>query len=125
MSADSPHIQPPQPLDGPGWEPLREGVRIRVLHEGDETNPRIALLHYRPGARVPVHRHEGDEHIYVLEGAQADERGHYPAGTYVCNPRGSRHSVHSREGCLVLIYWRGPVVFEDPAADHATGRISP
>ncbi|WP_297360510.1 cupin domain-containing protein [Acidiferrobacter sp.] len=96
-------------LDRPQWEVLRPGIRIRELFAGPDL--RIALLSYIPGARVPLHIHTGDEHIFVIDGSQGDEHGEYKAGSYVFNPAGSRHSVCSREGCLVLIQWRGPVAF--------------
>lgn len=89
------------------WEVLRPGVRIRELFIGADL--RIALLSYIPGARVPLHVHTGDEHIFVIQGTQSDEHGEYGAGSYVFNPAGSRHAVYSREGCLVLIQWRAPV----------------
>ncbi len=98
-------------LDGAHWAALRPGVRICELYMG--TDLRIALLSYIPGASVPLHVHTGDEHIFVIKGSQSDERGEYPAGSYVFNPTGSRHSVYSREGCLVLIQWRGPVALVD------------
>lgn len=99
-----------------GWETLREGVRIRELHNAEGL--RVALLSYAPGAHVPRHTHTGDEHIFVLEGSQSDERGEYEAGSYVFNPAGSHHAVFSRGGCLVLIHWRGPVAFMDGDADQ-------
>ena len=71
------------------WAPLRPGIEIRVLQESADGSERIALLRYRPGATVPRHRHLGDEHVYVLEGAQQDEAGRYPAGSYVRNAAGS------------------------------------
>ena len=97
--------------DGPQWQVLRPGIRIRELFQG--TYLRIALLSYIPGARVPLHLHTGDEHIFVIQGSQSDEHGDYQAGSYVFNPAGSRHSVYSREGCLVLIQWQAPVAFID------------
>ena len=47
-----------------------------------------ALLRYAAGAKIPRHRHEGTEHIYVLIGTQRDERGEYVAGAHVVNPPG-------------------------------------
>lgn len=96
-----------------GWRempfrPFREGVEILPICEGE---PAVALLRYAPGSSVPEHRHTGLETIYVLEGAQSDERGTYGVGTLVLNPEGSRHSVWSEEGCVVLIEWERPVVF--------------
>ena len=69
----------------------------------------IALLRYAAGARVPLHEHPGLETVLVVEGSQSDERGTYKAGDLVLNPAGSRHSVWSTDGCVVLIQWEKPV----------------
>ena len=37
--------------------------------------------------------------------------------TLVINPPGSRHRVVSDDGCLVLVIWEQPVVFETDAED--------
>lgn len=95
------------------WEPLRPGVDIHHLSRASDAGPAAALLRYAPGAHVPYHRHQGHEHIYVLDGSQRDERGTYAAGTLVVNPPGSGHSVSSPDGCLVLIFWERPVAFAD------------
>jgi anti-sigma factor ChrR (cupin superfamily) len=107
----------PALLDG-GWrdlsfQPFREGVEIFPIIAGE---PAVALLRYAPGAGVPRHRHPGLETILVLDGAQSDERGRYPAGSFLINPEGSSHSVWSDIGCVVLIQWDRPVEFlEDDA----------
>ena len=93
------------------WRPLREGVDMVVLHH-TPGGSMAALLRYQPGAEVPRHEHTGHEHILVLEGAQEDDFGHYPAGSFVVNPPGSRHRVWSREGCLGLIVWEKTVDFD-------------
>jgi anti-sigma factor ChrR (cupin superfamily) len=100
-----------------GWrevafEPFREGVDIHRIRHAD---PAVALLRYAPGASVPRHRHGGLETVLVLEGAQTDERGHYPEGSFVLNPPGSAHSVWSDQGCTVLIQWERPVEILDEA----------
>lgn len=99
-----------------GWknmpfEPFREGIEICELWhtDKDRQGPRMAMLRYAPGATVPLHVHTGIETIFVLEGSQSDERGHYPAGAVVVNSAGSRHSVASVNGCVVLIHWAAPV----------------
>lgn len=96
-----------------GWETLpfslfRDGISISSILEG---SPAIAVLRYEPGARVPLHEHVGAEIIFVLEGAQADEKGTYCRGDIVINPAGSRHSVWSDDGCVVLLHWAEPVKF--------------
>ena len=94
-----------------GWGRLRAGVEMLRLAGDEHKGPSVALLRYRPGAKVPAHRHRGFEAIYVLEGAQSDENGTYEAGTLVVNREGGGHSVWSDEGCLVLIVWERPIEF--------------
>jgi len=93
------------------FEPFRAGVEIHWIYCGSECEPSVALLKYAPGAGVPRHRHPGLETILVLDGAQSDESGSYPKGSFVFNPVGSVHSVWSDEGCVVLIQWDKPIVF--------------
>ncbi len=89
--------------DEADWEPFRPGIHIRTLSPDRGDGASAALLRYQPGASVPYHEHLGYEHILVLDGAQSDERGRYPAGTLVINPAGSAHRVWSDIGCVVLI----------------------
>jgi anti-sigma factor ChrR (cupin superfamily) len=82
------------------WSPFRPGISVRWLYRTVEGGP---------GA--PLHEHLGYEHVLVLQGSQSDERGHYPCGTLVVNPPGSRHAVTSERGCVVLIIWERGVRF--------------
>jgi anti-sigma factor ChrR (cupin superfamily) len=93
------------------WRRFREGIEIHRLHGNGDSGTSTALLRYAPGASVPQHVHRGHEHIFVLAGSQSDERGHHRAGTLVVNAPGTRHSVSSAEGCIVLAIWEQPVVF--------------
>lgn len=93
------------------WTELAPGVRMLILHEHPSSGYRVALLKYEPGTSTRRHIHTGDEHIFVLEGSQSDENGHYPKGSYVVNPKGREHKVYSQEGCVVLIHWIAPVQF--------------
>ena len=69
------------------------------------------LLRYEPGARVPTHEHVGYEHVFILEGDQYDEYGTYPAGSFVVNPPGTRHSPGSAGGCVALLIYEKAVRF--------------
>ncbi|MEL6452145.1 MAG: cupin domain-containing protein [Pseudomonadota bacterium] len=95
------------------YAPFRDGITISHLLEG---TPAIAVLRYAPGAKAPLHEHVGAEMIVVLEGQQSDEYGTYAAGDMIINPPGSRHSVWSDTGCVVLLHWAQPVRFIDPGA---------
>ena len=94
------------------WRHFAPGVQIHRLW-GKSDARSGALLRYAPGAKVPRHRHEGTEHIYVLLGAQRDDRGEYVAGSHVINPPGSVHAVSSPEGCVVFVVWDRPNTFLD------------
>jgi anti-sigma factor ChrR (cupin superfamily) len=95
------------------FTPLRPGIEIHRLYGTgtDPEEPAAAVLRYAPGASLPYHVHPGHEHIYILDGAQVDERGVYGPGTLVVNPPGSGHTVSSPRGCLALLLWEKPVVY--------------
>ena len=97
---------------GLAWSPFHPGVEIHRLW-GEPPGENAALLRYAPGAAIPRHRHEGHEHIYMLDGAQRDETGIHEAGSYRVNPPGSVHTVASAGGCLVLVVWERPNTFLD------------
>ena len=92
------------------WKPFRSKVEIYRLY-GEEKGPRAALLRFQPGGRVPLHEHTGYEHILVLAGSQEDDTGIVKPGDLVINAPGTRHSVLSREGCVVLAVYEKPVKF--------------
>lgn len=71
------------------------------LHEfGAES---CALVRWAPGTHFTAHTHWGGEEILVLEGVFSDEHGHYPEGTWLRSPHGSRHQPFSDEGCLIYV----------------------
>jgi anti-sigma factor ChrR (cupin superfamily) len=97
------------------WQPFREGVEIYRLYGDGVSGPTAALLRYRAEGRVPMHEHAGYEHILVLSGSQRDQNGTAAAGTLIINAPGTRHSVVSEAGCIVLAIYEKPVRFDEPA----------
>jgi anti-sigma factor ChrR (cupin superfamily) len=96
------------------WEPIRPGVDIHWIYQEGGEGAAAALIRFQPGGRVPLHEHRGHEHIFVLSGSQTDETGRLAAGTLMVNAPGTRHSIVSEEGCLVLaIYTRGVRFLDD------------
>jgi anti-sigma factor ChrR (cupin superfamily) len=92
------------------WTAFGPGIDIHLLW-GDLDAASAALLRYAPGAQGPRHRHEGVERVYVLAGAQRDERGVYPEGVEIVNQPGTIHRVSSPEGCIVAVVWERPNTF--------------
>ncbi len=80
--------------------------RVMLDRIGDEVAIATSFVRYRPGSRFAAHVHERGEEFLVLDGVFADEHGDYPAGTYVRNPPGSRHTPRSDPGCTVFVKLR-------------------
>jgi anti-sigma factor ChrR (cupin superfamily) len=97
------------------WEPYKKGVDIFRLYGDGISGPTAALVRYRQHGEVPMHEHQGYEHILVLSGSQQDENGTFKAGTLVINAPGTRHKVHSEAGCIVLAIYEKPVQFLEEA----------
>lgn len=93
------------------WQPFRDGVEIHRLYGDGITGPTAALIRFRKDGMVPVHAHTGYEHIIVLAGTQRDQNSTAHAGTLIINPPGTRHSVVSEAGCIVLAIYEKPVQF--------------
>ena len=93
------------------WEPFRPGVTAHWLYKDESTGASAVLLRYEPGARVALHEHTGYEHMFVLDGDEYDEYGTYPAGSFVINPPGTKHSPGSKGGCVALLIYEKKVKF--------------
>ncbi|WP_282874458.1 cupin domain-containing protein [Pseudomonas peli] len=91
--AESPWVASPMP-----------GVERRMLDRiGEEVARATSIVRYAAGSHFSEHHHPGGEEFLVLDGVFSDERGDYPAGTYVRNPIGSHHAPFSREGCTIFV----------------------
>lgn len=86
-------------LAGEGvWTEVEPRILRRDLGDG------AYLVRMEPGARAETHRHDADEHCYVLEGDLRVAGRHIRAGDYHRAAAGSVHEVpHSDGGCLLLI----------------------
>jgi anti-sigma factor ChrR (cupin superfamily) len=93
------------------WSYFRDGVDIYRFYGDGITGPTAALIRFRKEARVPMHLHEGWEHILVLAGSQRDQNGIIHAGSLRIHPPGTYHSVVSEAGCIVLAIYEKPVRF--------------
>jgi hypothetical protein len=80
------------------------GVQRRMLDRiGAEVARATSLVRYAPNSTFTAHTHGGGEEFIVLDGVFQDERGDYPAGTYVRNPPTSRHTPGSASGCVIFV----------------------
>lgn len=71
-----------------------------------ESGQVTSIVRYEPDSSFPLHDHPDGEEIFVLDGVFSDEAGDWPAGTYLLNPEGFRHTPHSVPGCLLFVKLR-------------------
>ncbi len=91
------------------WVEAMPGMRHKPIWHDQATNRRVLLGRFEPGAKIPLHRHLGDELIFVIEGASVDESGEVPVGDANYRPNGCVHSVWSNNGATVLSFVTGGV----------------
>jgi anti-sigma factor ChrR (cupin superfamily) len=84
-----------------------QGVERQMLDRvGEEVARATSVVRYASNTAFTPHAHDGGEEILVLDGCFSDERGDYPAGTYLRNPPGSRHTPFSTDGCTLFVKLR-------------------
>jgi anti-sigma factor ChrR (cupin superfamily) len=80
------------------------GIERRMLDRiGEEVARATSIVRYAPNSHFSAHAHGGGEEFFVLDGVFSDERGDSPAGSYVRNPPGSRHTPGSSKGCTIFV----------------------
>ena len=88
------------------WEDRQPGVRAKSLWADPATKRQALLTRVEPGTQLPRHRHVGDELIFVVEGANADESGPVLTGNMNYRPNGCVHTVTTKNGATVLaVVW--------------------
>lgn len=91
------------------WSPSPSGTvwRKRVHLVGPAESGQVtSVVRYEPRSTFHAHDHPDGEEILVLDGVFTDERGDWPAGTYLLNPEGFRHAPSSRDGCVLFVKLR-------------------
>ncbi len=96
------------------WQEVQPGIRMKQLWMDEETKRRAVVSRIEPGAQLPMHRHVGDELLFVIEGAISDESGAVTAGNMGYRPNGCVHTVSSKKGATVLAIVTGGV---EPATE--------
>jgi anti-sigma factor ChrR (cupin superfamily) len=103
------------------WQERQPGMRFKSIWEHPETGRRAVISRIEPGADLPRHRHVGDELVFVIEGATADDFGAVTSGNMAYRPDGCVHRVTSPNGATVLGIITGRV---EPAPDAPAGAPS-
>lgn len=78
--------------------------RFMLDRIGNEKARATTIVEYNPNSKFSEHEHIGGEEFLVLKGTFKDKFGEFPAGTYVRNPIGSKHSPWvDEDGCVILV----------------------
>ena len=96
-------------VDDVGWQEFQPGISFKILWQDPATKRRAQMTRFAPGAQLPLHRHVGDELIFVIEGAASDESGTVTAGNVGYRPNGCVHTVTSKNGATVLAVLTGDI----------------
>lgn len=89
--------------DEGGWRLWLDRIWRKDLSERGSARS-IYLLRCEPGAVLPPHGHDHDEHVFVLEGSFVVDGVVVRAGDYQFAAAASDHAEHrSPEGCLALV----------------------
>jgi anti-sigma factor ChrR (cupin superfamily) len=99
------------------WQERQPGVRMKSIWEHPETKRRAVMTRIEPDAKLSLHRHVGDELVFVIEGAIADEFGTVTAGNMGYRPNGCAHTVSTRNGATLLAILTGGV---EPATERGS-----
>jgi len=99
------------------WQEVQPGVRMKHLWADEQTKRRAVMSRIEPNAGLPLHRHAGDELIFVIEGALVDEFGTVTAGSMGYRPNGCVHTISSPQGATVLAIITGGV---EPATERGS-----
>src|SRR5262245_49737732 len=100
------------------WQERQPGVRGKDIWQHPESKRRAMMTRIAPGAKLPLHRHAGDELVFVIEGAISDEFGTITAGNVGYRPNGCVHTVSAPNGATVLAVLTGGV---EPLAQRVSG----
>ena len=78
--------------------------RKRLDLSGAQEQGRVtSVVRHNPGSAFHSHPHPDGEEIFVLDGVFSDERGDYPAGTFLLNPEGFEYAPFSKDGCFLFV----------------------
>jgi anti-sigma factor ChrR (cupin superfamily) len=99
------------------WQERQPGVWMRTIWEHPESKRRALMARIEPAAKLPLHRHVGDELVFVIEGSLSDDFGTVTAGNLGYRPNGCVHTVSTRNGATVLAVLTGGV---EPATERGS-----
>ena len=88
------------PVPGMNWH--------KITYSRENGGQGTYVLKMEPGAKSLPHEHMGFEEFLMLDGELTDPDGKiFKKGDFISFEPGSKHSSHTINGCLVLVFMRG------------------
>ncbi len=88
------------PVEGMSWH--------KISYNKENGGNGTYLLKMEPNAKSLPHMHTGFEEFLMLEGELTDpDNKVFKKGDFISFEPGSKHSSHTINGCLVLVFMRG------------------
>jgi len=85
-----------------------KGLKWLPLSKDETLEHEVFIIRFEAGSSSNLHRHNGNEEFYVLEGELIDADGKVVnKGDYVKFEKGSEHSSYSKTGCTLLVILYG------------------
>ncbi|MGH2507633.1 MAG: cupin domain-containing protein [Gammaproteobacteria bacterium] len=86
------------------WKPSTFAAGVSVKDVAVTGSLEMQMVRFEPGTRLPLHKHECPEFIYVLEGELIVAGQRLSSGWASVASLGSVHSdVHSETGCVFVL----------------------
>ena len=83
------------------------GMSWHKITYNKETGQGTYILKMEPGAKSKLHKHTNFEEFIMLDGELIDPDDNiFKKGDIVTYEPGSRHSSHTKDGCLILVFMR-------------------
>ncbi|MDA7583342.1 cupin domain-containing protein [Candidatus Pelagibacter sp.] len=80
----------------------------KISYEKENGGQGTYVLKMEAGAKSLPHKHTGFEEFLMLDGELIDPDGKvFKKGDFISFEPGSKHSSHTINGCLVLVFMRG------------------
>ena len=84
------------------WKSLPfEGVSIKTLYKYD-TGGSTVLIKMEPNSSFPLHDHQADEEVYVIEGEVRVGKYKLSTGDYLFTPQETIHAPFTQTGCIIF-----------------------
>ncbi len=89
------------------WRLGRFGLWTKDIWSDPATGRKAVVTRFGKNNQLPMHRHVGDELLYVIEGAISDEAGIIGTGNIGFRPPGCVHTGDSVNGATVFGFFTG------------------